>query len=73
MTARTQSDPIGNALDSMATTSVTAISDQQRKKAVAAVVWRYQQEGWTAGEPVEVLEASGLAGEDRPRRLRKGW
>lgn len=53
--------------------SATTITDEQRRKAIAAVVWRYQRENWPACELVEVLEALGLAGEDRPRRLRKGW
>lgn len=68
MTARVQSDPIANALDSMATTTATAISDEQRRKATAAVIWRYQHDNWTASELQNVLQALGLL--DTPQKDR---
>lgn len=61
----------GNARMGLA--SATTITEEQRRKAVAAVVWRYERDDWSAGELRQVVEMLGLRGEDRPRNLRKGW
>ena len=66
MTARIQSDPIGTALDSMATTAATRITSEQEQRARLTAARICQRLGYGADDLRTVLQALGL--DDVPRK-----
>ena len=50
------------------TVANTTITDEQRRKAISAVVSRYQREDWSAGELRQVVDMLGLRETEQARK-----